>query len=91
MSRTVSVALLSALAVATPALALAAEPFQLATMDEVERMLSAKDVAVYDANPPEVFAKNHLPGARFVGPDFGAKTLPSDRATRLVFYCANPH
>jgi len=72
-------------------LALAAEPFQMVTLDEVEKMLAAKDVAVYDANPEEVFRKNHLPGARFVSGELEANSLPSDKTTRLVFYCANPH
>ncbi len=92
MARIAPIAAAGAVAFAAlGARALAADPFQLVTVDQVERMLSAKDVAVYDANPAEVFEKNHLPGARFVGPDFGAKALPSDKATRLVFYCANPH
>jgi len=69
----------------------AGEPFQMASLDEVEKMLASKDVAVYDANPEEVYAKHHLPGARFVASDFGAKSLPQDKGTRLVFYCANPH
>jgi 3-mercaptopyruvate sulfurtransferase SseA len=89
MPRTLAIAAIaSAALVALPAAA--AEPFRMASMDEVQRMLGEKDVAVYDANPAEVYAKNHLPGARFVGRDFGAKTLPADKATRLVFYCSNP-
>ena len=89
MPRPLAIAAIAATAlVALPAAA--AEPFRMASMDEVQRMLGEKDVAVYDANPAEVYAKNHLPGARFVGRDFGAATLPPDKATRLVFYCSNP-
>jgi len=89
MRRALQVALLAAAASSAPAFA--GEPFQLVTIDEVERMLAARDVAIYDANPEEVFAKNHLPGARFVDSAFGKGSLPKDKATRLVFYCANPH
>jgi len=88
MSRILAAALLAAAVMARPAGA--SEPFQIVTLDAVEKMLGAKDVVVYDANPEEVYERNHLPGARFVGRDFGPKTLPSDKATRLVFYCSNP-
>jgi len=81
----------TALLAAALGTAASAEPFQLVSLDDVEHMLSAKDVAIYDANPEEVFKKNHLPGARFVDGTFGAGSLPADKATRLVFYCANPH
>ena len=82
-----------AMALAASALALAAragEPFQVLTVDEVDAMRAAADVALFDANPPEVYAKNHLPGARFVSGDLAA-LLPRDKSLRLVFYCANPH
>jgi rhodanese-related sulfurtransferase len=70
--------------------ALAADPFQVATMDEVERWISAKDVVVYDVNPDEVYEKNHLPGARFVSGKKWTSSLPADKGARLVFYCSNP-
>ncbi len=67
----------------------AADPFQTASMEEVEKMLAAGDVVVYDVNPDEVYEKHHLPGARFLT---GAwqKTLPADRSAKLLFYCSNP-
>jgi 3-mercaptopyruvate sulfurtransferase SseA len=69
--------------------AAAADPFQTASIEDVEKMLAAGDVVVYDVNPDEVYEKHHLPGARFLT---GAwqKTLPSDRSARLLFYCSNP-
>lgn len=76
------------LALATPAAP--AEPFRMISLDDVERMLAAPDVAVYDANRREVYQKHHLPGARFVERSFGPAALPADKATRLVFYCAGP-
>ena len=69
----------------------ASEPFTLATLDEVERMLGDPRVAIVDANTRETFEAGHLPGARWYrsGPSL-ASVLPADKATRLVFYCASP-
>jgi len=75
---------------ALPLASLASEPFQIATMEQVEKWIGAKDVVVYDVNPDEVYAKNHLPGARFVTGKKWTSTLPVDKGTRLVFYCSNP-
>lgn len=68
----------------------AAEPFRSATMDQVETWISAKDAVVYDVNDDEVYAKNHLPGSRFLSGRAWTKTLPEAMGTRLVFYCSNP-
>ncbi|HEY6004536.1 MAG TPA: rhodanese-like domain-containing protein [Anaeromyxobacter sp.] len=80
--------------VAAAAIACAAnrshEPFSFVGVDEVQRMLSQPDVVVIDANPKEVFDKNHLPGARYYKSAPFAEVLPADKATRLVFYCASP-
>ncbi len=70
--------------------ALAADPYQDATMDQVEKWIAAKDVVVYDVNPDEVYAKNHLPGARFLTGKKWTASLPTDKGARLVFYCSNP-
>jgi rhodanese-related sulfurtransferase len=44
----------------------------------------------FDCNSKDHFAKEHLPGARWVPFDgVTAADLPSDKATTLVFYCAN--
>jgi hypothetical protein len=88
-----AVALLLALAaVVAPACAAsrAHEPFTLVGMDEVQRMLSEPDVVVIDANPKDVFVKNHLPGARHYRSAPFAQVLPADKSKRLVFYCASP-
>ena len=66
------------------------EPFALATMDDVQALLGKPDVTVVDANPPDVFAKNHLPGARLYKSAALAELLPADKDARLVFYCASP-
>ncbi len=68
----------------------AADGLQTATMDQVEKWISAKEAIVYDVNPDEIYEKNHLPGARFVTGKKWTSTLPKDKGTRLVFYCSNP-
>jgi hypothetical protein len=66
------------------------EPFGLMAMGEVERLMARREVAVFDANVPEIWARNHLPGAvHIVGRDL-ATLLPADRTARLVFYCTSP-
>ena len=89
----VAIAFLAALAAAAT-LACAAsrsrDPFQLVGVDEVQKMLSEPDVAVIDANPKDVFEKNHLPGARHYRSAPLAEVLPADKSMRLVFYCASP-
>jgi hypothetical protein len=77
-----------ALLAAPPARA-ADDPFELASVDEVSKMLGAADVKVFDANPRDVFEQHRLPGAIFVEKPL-AKLLPKDQGTRLVFYCRNP-
>jgi hypothetical protein len=74
---------------ATPAARAADEPFQMASVDEVSKMLGAPDVQVFDANPRDVYEENRVPGAIFVEKPL-AKLLPKDPSTRLVFYCRNP-
>jgi hypothetical protein len=68
----------------------AGDPFALVGIPEVERMLSEAGVVVIDANPKDVFEKNHLPGAKHYKSAPFAEVLPADKTTRLVFYCASP-
>ena len=70
--------------------ALADEPFRLVAAEQVEKMLAAKDVKIYDVNVDELWEKYHLPGAVHVGERDLASILPADKATRLVFYCSGP-
>jgi rhodanese-related sulfurtransferase len=66
------------------------EPFTLVTVDQVEQMLARPDVFVVDANPEDVFRKNHLPGARWWRSAPLAQLLPTQKDQALVFYCASP-
>jgi rhodanese-related sulfurtransferase len=67
-----------------------AEPFQMASVDQVEKMLGETDVVVFDVNTRDTFEKHHLRGARFVTSKTLAASLPQDKSLRLVFYCAGP-
>jgi hypothetical protein len=69
------------------------EGFGLMSAAELARILGQKDVAVFDANSAETFAKGHVPGATFLEEyrKFPASVLPADKATRVIFYCKNTH
>lgn len=66
------------------------EPFSMLSTDEVEQLLGQPDVVVVDANPEDVYRKNHLPGARWWRSKPLAQVLPAEKDRRLVFYCASP-
>lgn len=83
-------AALALAALALPALARASEPFQLVNAEQVEQMMRARDVRVYDVNIDELWERYHLSGATHVGNRPLAAILPADKATRLVFYCSGP-
>lgn len=78
---------------ATPGEQSAPHELPAMTVDELSGMLDRHEaVAVYDANGRERYERGHIPTARFVGHDpVTAAVLPQDKATRLVFYCANEH
>ena len=83
---------LAALLVVAPGLPCAAddEPFGMLSVDEVAKLLGSKEVAILDANPPDLYARGHIPGARLLSyKDVSPQTLPSDRGTTLIFYCHN--
>jgi rhodanese-related sulfurtransferase len=86
----VSRALAAAALLATACAARQGEPFEIVSIDEVEKMLGAPDVVVVDANTPEVFRRNHLPGAIHWKSAPAAQLLPAEKDRRIVFYCASP-
>ena len=81
---------LTALAIPCPAPAGEPEQIQLVSAEQVEKMLGAKDLKVYDVNIDELWEKYHLPGAIHVGAHALASILPSDKTASLVFYCTGP-
>jgi len=68
-----------------------ADGVTMVSVDEVEKLLGAPNVKVFDANTRETFEGGHLPGATFVESKTLASALPQDKSARLVFYCKNPH
>jgi rhodanese-related sulfurtransferase len=66
------------------------EPFTLVSVDDVEKMIGQPDVFVVDANPEDVYRKNHLPGAQWWRSKPLAQLLPAEKDRRLLFYCASP-
>jgi rhodanese-related sulfurtransferase len=68
------------------------EGFSDLTIDQVADLMARKDVDIFDNNGKDVYAKGHVPTAKWV--DFKAvkeSDLPKDKSRKLVFYCANTH
>jgi rhodanese-related sulfurtransferase len=62
------------------------------SIDQVADLIAKKDADIFDNNPKDMYAKGHVPTAKWV--DFKAvkaSDLPSDKSRKLVFYCANTH
>ena len=57
---------------------------------ELQQRLGKDGLRVFDLNARHAWMKARVPGALNLVPDFDAASLPSDRATPLVFYCSNP-
>jgi rhodanese-related sulfurtransferase len=91
MRQTLAFLALVALALAALPARAAGDDLQMLSVNDVEKMVGAPDVRIFDANTPEIYAKSHVPGAVFVDSDTLASRLPQDKTTRLVFYCKNPH
>jgi rhodanese-related sulfurtransferase len=63
---------------------------QISVDDVSTAMTTPGSVAIFDANSQETYAQHHVPTATWVDYDaVRAEQLPTDRATQLVFYCAN--
>lgn len=97
--RTIGLALALLLGVAcskapssTPAPAAAAAPIAELTVDQVDHLLTTHAGVAVDANGDPLRHKlGTLPGAVLLGDlDAPMTNLPADKATQLVFYCANP-
>ena len=83
-------AIAAAALLASPLAACATDGFGMVSPDQVEKMLGARDVKVFDDNVDELWQMHHLPGAVHVGERDLATLLPKDKSTRLVFYCSGP-
>jgi rhodanese-related sulfurtransferase len=65
-------------------------PYGTISMDDVEKLVGKPNVVLIDANPNDVYEKNHLPGAIWWRTAPLAQLLPADKDRTLVFYCASP-
>lgn len=83
---------------AAPAAAVAKEPFKLVGVDDVANKLEAqkKDkkvaIAIFDANGKETrMSQGIIPTAVLLpsASEYDLAVLPKDKATPVVFYCAN--
>jgi len=83
-------ALAAAAVLASPLAARAEDGFAMVSPDQVQKILGARDVMVFDVNIDELWQMHHLPGAVHVGEREVAPLLPKDKSTRLVFYCSGP-
>jgi len=84
--------LLTLLITAFVAISAQAGEFPDISIDELNKAIKEKKVAVLDVNGSDSYAKGHIPGAI----DFRAKKddlaslLPSDKSTLVVAYCGGP-
>ena len=68
------------------------EGFGDLTVDQVSDLISQKDIDVFDNNGKDVYAKGHVPTAKWVAFNgVQENDLPKDKSRKLVFYCANTH
>lgn len=68
------------------------EPFGKLTVDEVSQTLGKPGVAIFDDNPEDTYKAGHIPGAKWLAvSEVEAAKLPQDKATKVIFYCANTH
>ena len=66
--------------------------FKLASVDDVAKANKAKSASLFDANTDEFRAKNGvIAGATLLtsASGYDLVVLPKDKASKLIFYCAN--
>jgi hypothetical protein len=70
-----------------------AEKIPEMTVDDLDHALAAKQAVAVDCNRASTRKRaGVVPGAILVSDDesYAPSELPADKATKLVFYCANP-
>lgn len=77
-----------------PAALLAGERFKTVTLDDVDTFVQKQTAIIYDVNVASTRANvGTVPGAKLIDSSTKydvAKELPADKASKLIFYCANP-
>ncbi|HEX7645175.1 MAG TPA: rhodanese-like domain-containing protein [Burkholderiaceae bacterium] len=57
----------------------------------LQELILAQSVTVFDVNSRQSWLQAHVPGAINLDPTaYEASALPSDKESRIVFYCSNP-
>jgi rhodanese-related sulfurtransferase len=71
---------------------LSAANFPDISVEDLQKAISAKEVAVIDVNGPNSYSKGHIPGAiEFSSQKKALKTLlPKNKNTLVVAYCGGP-
>ena len=71
------------------------DSFKIIHANDLSAMMAQGDVTIFDANPPDVRTKEGvIPGAHLLDSSSHydvAKELPSNKASKIVFYCHNTH
>jgi len=58
---------------------------------QLHEAMQQREITVIDVNSRQSWMKAHVPGALSLDPvDYAENELPSDKQSRLVFYCSNP-
>ena len=70
----------------------AASPFADISVDDVNKLATSKSAVIIDVNGTDSYKAGHVPGALNYEAIEGklAATLPKDKNTPIVAYCANP-
>jgi rhodanese-related sulfurtransferase len=59
------------------------------SIKEVDALIRAGTASIFDANPPDIYAKHHVPTATWVPYNkITPELLPKDKNKQIVFYCA---
>ena len=70
----------------------AASPFPDISVADVNKLAASKSAVIIDVNGTDSYKAGHVPGALNYEAIEGklAATLPKDKSTEIVAYCANP-
>lgn len=96
MKRLLTAALLVAnptfLAMATPILASESTMAPEVSLDDMKKLVEAKDATILDANSEVSYDKGHIPGAVNYSKNAKklASVLPKDKSATVVAYCGGP-
>ncbi|WOT05511.1 rhodanese-like domain-containing protein [Shewanella youngdeokensis] len=65
------------------------QPLNTISLREVDSLLGQEGVYFFDVNTLELWAQGFIPGAVYFNVKDWKKLLPKDKASQMIFYCAN--